>query len=102
LNICYKNTSTANIGFYKPPEDKKSMLIPIRCFTCGNVIADKYGEYSNRVKAGEDPAEVMDSLNIKRYCCRRMFVSTVETIYQVIPYYEALRRRMSEIESEID
>ncbi|TLX69043.1 MAG: DNA-directed RNA polymerase subunit N [Thaumarchaeota archaeon] len=78
------------------------MLIPIRCFTCGNVVADKYGEYSNRIKAGEDPAYVMDSLNIKRYCCRRMFVSSVETIYQVIPYYEALRRRMSEIESEID
>ena len=78
------------------------MLIPIRCFTCGNVIANKYGEYSSRIMAGEDPAEVMDSLNIKRYCCRRMFVSSVETIYQVIPYYEALRRRMSEIESEID
>ena len=78
------------------------MLIPIRCFTCGNVIADKYAEYSNRIKAREDPADVMDSLNIKRYCCRRMFVSSVETIYQVIPYYEALRRRMSEIESEID
>src|SRR6266487_4397954 len=61
------------------------MLIPIRCFTCGNVVADKYGEYSNRIKAGEDPAYVMDSLNIKRYCCRRMFVSSVETIYQVIP-----------------
>jgi DNA-directed RNA polymerase subunit N len=78
------------------------MLIPIRCFTCGNLIAHKYAEYSSRIKAGEDPAEVMDSLNIKRYCCRRMFVSSVETIYQVIPYYEALRRRKSEIESEID
>ncbi len=78
------------------------MLIPIRCFTCGNLIANKYGEYSNRIKAGEDPAGVMDSLGIKRYCCRRMFVSSVETIYQVLPYYEALRRRMSEIESEID
>ncbi len=78
------------------------MLIPIRCFTCGNLIANKYGENSHRIKAGEDPAEVMDSLGIKRYCCRRMFVSSVETIYQVIPYYEALRRRMSEIESEID
>jgi DNA-directed RNA polymerase subunit N len=31
-----------------------------------------------------------------------MFLSCVETIYQVIPYYEALRRRMSEIQSEID
>ena len=78
------------------------MLVPVRCFTCGKLVADKFGEYSNRVQTGEDPAQVMDSLNVKRYCCRRMFVSTVETIYQVIPYYEALRRRMSEIQSEIE
>jgi DNA-directed RNA polymerase subunit N len=102
LNICDINAEVEIDGFYKTSENKKSMLIPIRCFTCGNLIANKYSEYSSRVKAGEDPADVMDSLNIKRYCCRRMFVSSVETIYQVIPYYEALRRRMSEIESEID
>jgi DNA-directed RNA polymerase subunit N len=78
------------------------MLLPVRCFTCGNLIADKHQEYSTRVKDGEDPAKIMDSLNIKRYCCRRMFVSSVETTYQIIPYYEALRRRMSEIQSEID
>lgn len=79
-----------------------AMLIPVRCFTCGNLIADKNAEYTNRVKAGEDPAKVLDSLNIRRYCCRRMFISSVETIYQIIPYYEALRRRMSEIQSEIE
>ena len=78
------------------------MLVPVRCFTCGKLVADKYEEYSERVQTGEDPAKVMDSLNMKRYCCRRMFVSSVETIYQVIPYYEALRRRMSEIQSEIE
>jgi DNA-directed RNA polymerase subunit N len=44
----------------------------------------------------------MDSLGVKRYCCRRMFIASVETIYQIIPYYEALRRRMSEIQSEIE
>jgi hypothetical protein len=26
----------------------------------------------------------------------------VETIYQVIPYYEALRRRLSEVQGQID
>jgi DNA-directed RNA polymerase subunit N len=66
------------------------------------LIADKNAEYTNRVKAGEDPAKVLDSLNVRRYCCRRMFISSVETIYQIIPYYEALRRRMSEIQSEIE
>lgn len=78
------------------------MLVPVRCFTCGTLVADKYSEYVSRVKSGEDPAKMMDSLGINRYCCRRIFVSTVETIDQVIPYYEALRRRMSEIQSEID
>ena len=76
------------------------MLIPVRCFTCGGLIADKYSEYKDRVKSGEGDAEVLDSLGIKRYCCRRMFISSVETIYQVIPYYEVLRRRMSEMQSE--
>ena len=76
------------------------MLIPVRCFTCGGLIADKYSEYKERVKSGEGDAEVLDSLGIKRYCCRRMFISSVETIYQVIPYYEVLRRRMSEMQSE--
>jgi DNA-directed RNA polymerase subunit N len=76
------------------------VLIPVRCFTCGGLIADKYSEYKERVKAGEGDAEVLDSLGIKRYCCRRMFISSVETIYQVIPYYEVLRRRMSEMQSE--
>ena len=76
------------------------MLIPVRCFTCGGLIADKYSEYKERVKSGEGDAEVLDSLGIKKYCCRRMFISSVETIYQVIPYYEVLRRRMSEMQSE--
>ncbi|MFZ0203527.1 MAG: DNA-directed RNA polymerase subunit N [Nitrososphaeraceae archaeon] len=78
------------------------MLVPVRCFTCGNLVAHKYAEYTARIKAGEDPAMVMDSLNIKRYCCRRMLISSVETVYQVIPYYEALRKRMSEIQSEVE
>ena len=78
------------------------MLVPVRCFTCGSLIADKYQAYVNRVKAGEDPAKVMDELGVKRYCCRRMFVATVETIYQVLPYYEALRRRKQEVQSELE
>jgi DNA-directed RNA polymerase subunit N len=83
-------------------KNRREMLIPVRCFTCGGLIADKQAEYSSRVKAGEDPAKIMDSLGLKRYCCRRMFISSVETIYQIIPYYEALRRRMFEIQSDIE
>jgi len=78
------------------------MLIPVRCFTCGNLIADKFDDYQNKVKSGEDPGKVLDSLAITRYCCRRMLLTTVETIQQVVPFYEAIQRRHQEVQSELD
>jgi DNA-directed RNA polymerase subunit N len=63
------------------------MMIPIRCFTCGNLIGDKFASFSSRVKAGEDPAKVLDDLGVKRYCCRRMLISSVDVIDQVLPFY---------------
>ncbi len=74
------------------------MLIPVRCFTCGTLIADRYQLYLNRVKMGEKPSKVLDDMGVRRYCCRRMFVSSVETIHQLLPYYEALVRKREEIE----
>lgn len=61
-------------------------MIPIRCFTCGAVIAHKYDEYVKRVKAGEKPDKVLDKLGFSRYCCRRMFLSHTELIDEVIKY----------------
>ena len=78
------------------------MLIPVRCFTCGNLIADKYEDYQNRIKTGEEPAKVLTSLGIERYCCRRMLLTSVETIQQVVPFYEAIRRRHLEVQSELE
>lgn len=78
------------------------MLIPVRCFTCGNLIADKHEDYQNRVKAGEEPGKVLDSLGIKRYCCRRMMLTSVETMQQIIPFYEAIQRRYLEVQSELE
>ncbi|ADG13361.1 DNA-directed RNA polymerase subunit N [Methanocaldococcus infernus] len=51
------------------------MMFPIRCFSCGNVIAEVFEEYKERVLKGEDPGKVLDDLGIKKYCCRRMFIS---------------------------
>ena len=78
------------------------MLVPVRCFTCGNLVADKFEEYQTKVNSGEDPAKVLDSLGIERYCCRRMLLTTVETIQQVIPFYEAMYKRNIEIQSELE
>jgi len=78
------------------------VLVPVRCFTCGNLVADKFEEYQNRVKSGEEPAKILDSLGIDRYCCRRMMLTTVETIQQILPLYEAMYKRNTEIQSELE
>ena len=78
------------------------MLVPVRCFTCGNLVADKFDEYQNRVKSGEEPAKILDSLGLERYCCRRMILTTLETIQQVLPFYEAMYKRNIEIQSELE
>jgi DNA-directed RNA polymerase subunit N len=65
-------------------------------------VADKFEEYQNRAKSGEDPAKILDSLGIERYCCRRMLLTTVETIQQVLPFYEAMHKRNLEIQSELE
>ncbi len=61
------------------------MIIPVRCFSCGKVIADKYEKFLELAKK-EDPKKVLDSLGLERYCCRRMVLSHVDFMDEVIKY----------------
>jgi len=75
------------------------MIIPIKCFTCGMVLADKYRYYVEEVrkrKLAKDidvdkvmyltkefrektpEGEVMDELLLKRMCCRRHMLTHVD------------------------
>jgi len=78
------------------------MIIPVRCFTCGKIIADKYNTYQNLVtenrkamgmppedtilkvsrdKIPETPeGKALDQIGLKRYCCRRMMLSHINLI----------------------
>ncbi|MGB9659134.1 MAG: DNA-directed RNA polymerase subunit N [Nitrososphaerales archaeon] len=76
------------------------MLIPVRCFTCGSLIGDKYEEFVKKVKEGEDPGKALDKIGVNRYCCRRILLSNVNVIDSTIPYFEVLAERHSEFESE--
>lgn len=76
------------------------MIVPVRCFTCGNLVADKYSDFLTRVKNGEEPKKVLDSLGLKRYCCRRMLISSMDVIDQLMPYNEALWKRHLEFSNE--
>jgi len=75
------------------------MIIPIKCFTCGNVLADKYLYYVKEVRKikiaqGIDMEEVvyldskkikktpegfiLDKLNLNKMCCRRHMLTHVD------------------------
>jgi len=75
------------------------MIIPIKCFTCGKVIANKYRYYCEEVrkrKLARDmdvekviyltkefrdktpEGEVLDELNMNKMCCRRHFLTHVD------------------------
>ncbi len=61
------------------------MEFPVRCFTCGSVLADKYEDYKNNIK-DKNPDVVLDELGVSRYCCRRMFLAHVDILNQVLKY----------------
>lgn len=72
------------------------MIQPIRCFTCGKVIADQIDYYNNEKKKKEQEIktkkdddviehfdkihtkDILDNLGITRYCCRRMFITDID------------------------
>ena len=80
------------------------MIIPVKCFTCGMVIADKYRFYIEEVRKKKlaksvnkdsididkvlyltkefhektPEGEVLDELNMRKMCCRRHFLTHVD------------------------
>ena len=75
------------------------MIIPVKCFTCGRVLANKYDYYLMRVRelklaqsidlqkvvyltpehTQKTPeGKVLDELHLKKMCCRRHLLSHVD------------------------
>ena len=77
------------------------MIIPVRCFTCGKLIGDKYRWYLERVAELKDQrvkdkksdipdyfhidftketpeAHVLNQLRLTRQCCRRHMLTHVD------------------------
>jgi len=62
------------------------MMKPIRCITCGKLLGDKYDEFEQRVKKGESPATALDELGVRRYCCRRMLLTSVDLMDEIMKF----------------
>jgi DNA-directed RNA polymerase subunit N (RpoN/RPB10) len=57
------------------------MIIPIRCFTCGKVLANKWRSYERRSrtsKGDEERARILNELGLTRICCRTVMLTTVD------------------------
>jgi DNA-directed RNA polymerase subunit N (RpoN/RPB10) len=62
------------------------MIIPVRCFTCGKVVASSYDAYQQALKAGKSGKQALDATGLERFCCRRMILSHVDLIKEAAPY----------------
>ena len=64
------------------------MIIPIRCFTCGKVIANKWEKYKIMLEEGIEIREALETVGLIRYCCKRMFITHVELIDKLLLYHK--------------
>jgi DNA-directed RNA polymerase subunit N (RpoN/RPB10) len=81
------------------------MIIPVRCFTCGKLIADKYEYYERELlrkkmalNSDVDPlvinvnaedikktiaGEILDELGLHRLCCRKIMLTSINIIDEI-------------------
>lgn len=69
------------------------MIIPVRCFTCNKVIANKWNMYEKLLEEGMEIKDIYKKLEIKSYCCQRMFMTQIN-FSEKLNMYEKLPNRV--------
>lgn len=62
------------------------MIIPVRCFTCGQVVGPAYEAWQKAQDEGKTEKEALDATGLRRFCCRRMVVSHQPLVKDAAPY----------------
>ncbi|CEQ42443.1 SPOSA6832_04274, partial [Sporobolomyces salmonicolor] len=74
------------------------MIIPVRCFSCGKVVGDRWTAYLQLLESGHNEGEALDGLGLKRYCCRRMVLTHVDLIEKLLHCSSLPSSRISPME----
>ena len=56
------------------------MIVPVRCFSCGQPVGNLWEEYQKLLSDGKSKKEALDKIDLKRFCCRSTIMSHVESI----------------------
>ena len=62
------------------------MIIPVRCFTCGKILGNKWTPYQDAIKNGKTANDALNELGVKKYCCRSIMLSHVPVIDNLLKF----------------
>lgn len=60
------------------------MIIPIRCFTCGKVIGNRWELFKELTSNGWTNGQAMDAVGCDAYCCRRMILGHIDLVDRLV------------------
>jgi DNA-directed RNA polymerases I, II, and III subunit RPABC5 len=75
------------------------MIIPVRCYSCGKVVGNLYEQYKTLLDRDYTEAEALQALKLERYCCRRMVLSHIDLVDELIPYSVPVVGTMQQLSS---
>ena len=65
------------------------MIIPVRCISCGKPIGHLWEEFKKRTDAGEDAGNVLNELELERYCCRATLLGHSDMLPEITKFKKA-------------
>lgn len=68
----------------------KKMLLPVRCFTCNKPLHHSYDTFL-RLSKERGKHNALDTMGLRRICCRTVYLSHVPIIDELIKYPDVRR-----------
>lgn len=74
---------------------------PIRCYTCGKVLGNKWEYIDRELENGVSLKDVYEKIKVTRYCCKRVILGavddTINTVGKVPDNIKMIRENKSTV-----